>query len=797
MAKLVDVYRGEKITTLCRRQLPLVIDEHLTMVMDLEDPYLESDKPMVRKKELEIFLRKFNLLTPEEQKAAFQVDRKDLMALLSQTVPCVGCRRSVERLFYDLVKSGQGKAALDPVVITPEGMLTLDQQYLQIPHLLCSLLHGHSARLSSLVDSQPRLRKSRRCMLHSLESQRGGGFGGGMGVGTNIMGSARPGVGSVGASGSWLDAWQSLGQVCREELLLIENHTLLSTLEGYLRKHRFCTECRSKVLRAYTLLVEGEGASNAGTNNNSGNTSPSSGGDLKGYQPSLYSGIKRCLPDKHIHLLCNTDFVGHLIGRAEPELVGSRRERHAKTLEMAQEEVLTVVGLCIHRRLSALYHKLRHQQTTVQVLAAVALHALCRSFEMAVEMKQGISQLELLFEELNKEEMAKAQRKEQKRQKKRRKKEARSGRLAERADPEGGRTDGEDEEGEKNADDRDDPCQCDRDGVVLPVSEPMKDCNCSSEENHNVDNKKGHKNRSKDGMTQPCLCPKCEQKERERGARVDRDLIVVGEEPPDKGNGKKGPKVDSGTPAPNHSCRSHYPFNGSLHCRSCQTVHQSSVGKKAVEVKGNNLSKCENGVGSKGKWNGATNNKCNLNEDHSCSGGDCGYSSGGNTHHHHHHHHHHRHNSRDVGSSASCSASMSSSCSLPSSPEGSEVACSDGFCSHEGECNPGEVINEEVRSDPVSWPLGKFGGLTLQQMLEESFSSEEEDEGGSFIPAEEVREFKTRIRHVDQQRQELRQTLKQRFAQLCVSRATANGPSPTPLSPSPHTQWPSLTQCHH
>ncbi|KAG8223920.1 hypothetical protein J437_LFUL003727 [Ladona fulva] len=94
---------------------------------------------------------------------------------------------------------------------------------------------------------------------------------------------------------------------------------------------------------------------------------------------------------------------------------------------------------------------------------------------------------------------------------------------------------------------------------------------------------------------------------------------------------------------------------------------------------------------------------------------------------------------------------------------------------------------------------GPAGGLilTLQQMLEESCSSEEEDERGSFIPAEEVREFKTRIRHLAQRRQELRQTLKQRFAQLCVSRANASAPSTTPLPPTPHNQWSSVSQCQH
>lgn len=64
----------------------------------------------------------------------------------------------------------------------------------------------------------------------------------------------------------------------------------------------------------------------------------------KGYVSTLYAGIKRCIPDKHIHLQTKTDYIAKLISRAEPELLGSRRERHAKTLEIAQEEVLTCIG---------------------------------------------------------------------------------------------------------------------------------------------------------------------------------------------------------------------------------------------------------------------------------------------------------------------------------------------------------------------------------------------------------------------------------------------------------------------
>jgi hypothetical protein len=42
--------------------------------------------------------------------------------------------------------------------------------------------------------------------------------------------------------------------------------------------------------------------------------------------------------------------------------------------------------------------------------------------------------------------------------------------------------------------------------------------------------------------------------------------------------------------------------------------------------------------------------------------------------------------SHDCGYSSEGNDTISGSCSLPSSPEGSEVACSDGFCNHEGMC---------------------------------------------------------------------------------------------------------------
>lgn len=110
----------------------------------------------------------------------------------------------------------------------------------------------------------------------------------------------------------------------------------------------------------------------------------------------------------------------------------SRRERHAKTLEIAQEEVLTCLGICMYERLHRIFMRMREEECTCQVFAAVAVDALCRSFETAVELKQGITQLELFYAELDREEQQKQIRREQKKLKKKRKKERMSEEIKER-----------------------------------------------------------------------------------------------------------------------------------------------------------------------------------------------------------------------------------------------------------------------------------------------------------------------------------------------------------------------------
>ncbi|EDO30524.1 predicted protein, partial [Nematostella vectensis] len=370
MAKLVAVCRDEMDFPFERRQIPLIIEEALTMVMEIPENIFSTR--FVCENELRDFVKRYGCLDLEELAVALMVRQKEVFSLLSHSVPCVGCRRSVERLYTQLVESGQ--PALEPLIISSSGILTVSHSFLKDPKLIYALFYDHGSRLNELVEAIPKSRRNRRCPLHSLETHK-----------------SRP-SGYV----FWIDVWDLLSQECRDEVVLIDSDALLDTLEHYLRKHRFCSECKSKVLRAFSILA----------------------GDLdgpseKGFCPALYDGLKSCAQERHIHVLCDTDFIAHLIGRAEPELAGG--ERHAKTLDIAQEEVLTCLGIHLWDRLHRLWQKLRAEEQTWQMLFYLGVNALRKGFEVAVEEKLGISRLEQVVEEISEAERAKELRREQKR----------------------------------------------------------------------------------------------------------------------------------------------------------------------------------------------------------------------------------------------------------------------------------------------------------------------------------------------------------------------------------------------
>ncbi|KAL6260622.1 hypothetical protein P5V15_008142 [Pogonomyrmex californicus] len=680
MARLVNIWRDDDPVELASKQMLLMIDENLTMIMDVSGLGAICDNPLINGKQLEEFTKKLSLLTAEEIKASFEVTCKDMLAILGQAEPCVGCRRSVERLFYELMKSGH--PALDPLVITPDGMLSIKDDVLNSPQQLCTLLHGHSTRLNNLMEKQQRNRKSQRCVLHTLEIQR------------------LPPIWN-----SWREVWDCMELPCRQELTLIETDTLDEALDTYLRKHRFCAECRNKVLLASSLLTREPEPTKE-----------------KGYVAVLYSGIKRCIADHHVHLPAITEYMTTLLGRAQPwALMG--RERHAKTLEIAQEEVLTCLGICIAERLHRIHRRMKEEETVCKVLAAVAVDALSRNFQMAVEVKQGISQLELLYEELTREEFAKQQRREKLRLKRKKKKERRN----------------ETEEKENSCD-----CSNER------QSETPCTCAESKPTTQNIDRHKLQVLDPKNKGPPTCKCPDCLKKQKTPNISQSQnktELAFPVKKSPQKITVKKDISEAKKKLSTNKSKQNSTPFKqlsqeSSDICESCkesEKIHdenqwhyddncKDSVTNELVDawITEPNETKYTVWIEMK-KCFEMTERKNSSSEQ---SSQDCGYSSEHNI----------------------------SSSSFPSTPEGSEVACSDEWCDHEGTCH------DKLNHSSSSISLLQGGGLTLSQMLKD-FSDDDEKE--SYIPVEEVLEFKSRMYQLTEKRQELRQTLRERFAMLC------------------------------
>ncbi|KAM3934431.1 gametogenetin-binding protein 2 isoform 1-T1 [Leptodactylus fuscus] len=379
MARLVAVCRdGEEEFPFDTRQIPLYIDDTLTMVMEFSDSMLTLDKQQIDNLQLKKFTQRHNMLKEHDLSIAMMVTSREVFNTLSQLVPCVGCRRSVERLFTQLVDSGN--PALDPLSVGSKGILTLSHSCMTDAVKLYTLFYVCGTKLSSMIEAIPKSKKNKRCQLHSLDTHKPKPLG-----------------------GNWMDIWEVMSQECRDEVVLIDSNCLLETLENYLRKHRFCTDCKNKVLRAYNILI----------------------GDLdcskeKGYCAALYEGLRCCPHERHIHVCCETDFIAHLLGRAEPEFAGGyeRRERHAKTIDIAQEEVLTCLGIHLYERLHRIWQKLRAEEQTWQMLFYLGVDALRKSFEMTVEKVQGISRLEQLCEEFLEEERVQELKQEKKRQKK-------------------------------------------------------------------------------------------------------------------------------------------------------------------------------------------------------------------------------------------------------------------------------------------------------------------------------------------------------------------------------------------
>lgn len=86
-------------------------------------------------------LQRHSMLKQQDLNMALMVMSREVFSALSQLVPCVGCRRSVERLFAQLTDSGY--FALEPLTVSSAGVLSIARTCLSDPRKLYTLFYVH------------------------------------------------------------------------------------------------------------------------------------------------------------------------------------------------------------------------------------------------------------------------------------------------------------------------------------------------------------------------------------------------------------------------------------------------------------------------------------------------------------------------------------------------------------------------------------------------------------------------------------------------------------------------------
>jgi len=227
------------------------------------------------------------------------------------------------------------------------------------------------------------------------------------------------GVRRLVTMGNWPDTWDCMEKECKQEVVSLPYSALRETLDQYLKKHKFCSQCKNTVNRAYTLLVE-EGKEPA----IAAGEKPADSDPTINYDGSfnLYSGISACNKESHVHVRCDPKFISQLFTLAEPELSGLNQERHVKTIEIAQKEVLICIGIALFERFQRIQQKIKEGEFTCDLLLLVCLKSLRRSVDMAAERKRA-ADIDLLCQELELDEKRKEGRRERKRKQRVRKRE--------------------------------------------------------------------------------------------------------------------------------------------------------------------------------------------------------------------------------------------------------------------------------------------------------------------------------------------------------------------------------------
>ena len=369
-------------------QLPLMAESDLILTLAL--PHTQpSPTDGCSKQDRKTFINNYRSLTGEEVGSSLAVVAEDVTRTVSDIVSCLGCRKAVESLQQSIASHGE---KLGPLVISRGGVVSVAGEFIgetKLADILSTQLGRVGKEVAGEEGGGGKRGKGRgRCPLHSLDSKK------------------------PAHSINWEPTWDCMAQKCRQEVCLLPFNLIRKHLDSFLKRHKFCSDCTFSVNRAFFLLQSD------GEINRPGPSCPHRD-KLFGDFENLFQGVSACPRVKYVCLQCDKNFLTDLYNLIEPELCGLSDVRHAMTLELAQKELLLVIGLTIFERFRNIQLKMEEAEQMYSLLSLSILKTIRTSFDMAADKKKGDRDIDLLCRELEMEEKKEERKKEKKKEKKR------------------------------------------------------------------------------------------------------------------------------------------------------------------------------------------------------------------------------------------------------------------------------------------------------------------------------------------------------------------------------------------
>ena len=345
--------------------------------------------------------QKWTLLGRDELTKACQITLEDVRRQCAD-IPCMGCRSAIESLLTQLAARPNG-TQLGPFSVLEERVVKLRGDIASDPDQACESLLGcrHAETDAWISKSKTAQKGNRRCPLHSLKP--------------------RP-------VGAWIDVWLVMSEDCHRAMLsALTAETFEDALQAYLRKHKFCSHCRSVVLEAYDMLILDRHSSRTGDGHSDESDEDGHGhSDEDGLDVSPDADIahaermfkKLSYVDGRIVIPNDSTYVQELLDRAERSMRGEEQSHHVKQGSLGQDEVLSCLGGCLYEELQSLWRQMVNNERSWCMLQHVVSSATLTNVEVKVDEKTG----DRIMLELLAEEEAQKTADEQKRSKKKRQK---------------------------------------------------------------------------------------------------------------------------------------------------------------------------------------------------------------------------------------------------------------------------------------------------------------------------------------------------------------------------------------